>query len=225
MDVRGQGESSPRWDDYSLEAMGKDLLSLIKHLDAGPATVVGTSMGAAAGIWAAAEDPSQISKLVLIGPAVHGEVNAFNRLLYRLLFARPWGPAFWVKYYSSLYPTRKPHDLPDYLISLLTNLREPGRIQAVLNLALAPKTESERRMPLVTVPVRVIMGSKDPDFKDPEAEARWVAGKLNADFHIIPGAGHYPHSEMPEITSPLVIDFLKSQQKPEVHEHVPASRA
>lgn len=225
MDVRGQGQSSPSWEEYSLQAMGRDLLALIQHLDAGSAFVLGTSMGAAAGIWAAAENPEQISSLVLIGPAVHGEVNAFNRLLYSILFARPWGPAFWVKYYSGLYTTRKPHDLPDYLNSLLANLREPGRIEAVLKLALAPKTESERRMPSVAVPVRVIMGSKDPDFKDPEAEAHWVASRLNAEYQIIPGAGHYPHAEMPEITSPLVIDFLKSQQKPEVHEHVSARRA
>jgi pimeloyl-ACP methyl ester carboxylesterase len=67
----------------------------------------------------------------------------------------------------------------------------------------------------VTTPVRVIMGSKDPDFKNPETEARWVAERLRGDYPMVQGAGHYPHAEMPEIAAPLVIDFLHSLKLPQ----------
>jgi pimeloyl-ACP methyl ester carboxylesterase len=75
MDLRGVGESSLGWDDYSLIGVGKDILALIHDLDASPAVVMGTSLAAGAGILAAVEDPSMVSSLILIGPAVHGETK------------------------------------------------------------------------------------------------------------------------------------------------------
>jgi hypothetical protein len=53
------------------------------------------------------------------------------------------------------------------------------------------------------------MGSKDPDFKDTEAEAKWVADNLKGNYKMIEGAGHYPHAEMPEITAPLMLEFMQ----------------
>lgn len=220
MDVRGLGESSVNWADYSVAALGSDLLALIHALDAGPAVIVGTSMAAAGAVWAAVEEPENVSGLVLIGPAVRGEVSSPNQMLYRVLFARPWGPSVWVKYYTSLYPTRKPEDFSQYMAVLGRNLREPGRIESALRMMLAPKTASEERLPRVTVPSQVIMGSKDPDFKIPEAEARWVAGQLQSEVHIVEGAGHYPHAELPEVTGPLVIGFLRSNEKTRVGRRV-----
>jgi pimeloyl-ACP methyl ester carboxylesterase len=212
MDLRGLGQSSTGWDDYSLKAVGADLLALIRSLDAGPAYVIGTSMASGAAVWASVEQPESIAGLVLIGPAVHGEVRGASRLLYSLLFSRPWGPSVWVKYYRTLYPTRKPDDFDQYTAVLLGNLREKGRIEAVLRSMLASKYASEERLPRVNLPVKVIMGSLDPDFKDPEREARWVADLVRAEYHIVQGAGHYPHAEMPEITGPLVVDFLRAHQ-------------
>lgn len=209
-DLRGLGDSSPRWDEFTVPALGGDLLALIRHLDSGPAIVVGTSMSAAAAAWAAVEQPAAISALVLIDPAVRGTVPPLYQVLFRLLFARPWGPALWTKYYTGLYPTRKPADLAAYVADLRSNLQQPGRIAATLGLMLAPKTPVEERLSLVRQPVRVFMGSRDPDFKDPTAEAHWVADQIGCQSFIIEGAGHYPHAEMPEIISPLVLDFLQS---------------
>ena len=61
---------------------------------------------------------------------------------------------------------------------------------------------------MVNKPTLVLMGSKDPDFKNPESEARRVAGALRGKYTMIENAGHYPHAEMPEVTGPLVIDFI-----------------
>ncbi len=212
MDLRGLGQSSPRWDDYSVAAVGADLLALLSALDAGPAAVLGTSMSAGAAVWAAVENPSAFSALVLIGPAVHGDVSAVNRLLYSTLFSRPWGPSVWVKYYKTLYPTQPPSDLTDYTADLTANLREPGRIEAVLASMLASKAASADRLSQVTLPVQIIMGSRDPDFKQPEVEARWLAEQVHGAYHLIPEAGHYPHAEMPAITAPLILDFLSQHQ-------------
>ena len=49
MDVRGHGETSVAWPDYSVAAIGSDMLALARSLDAGPAAIIGTSMAAGAG--------------------------------------------------------------------------------------------------------------------------------------------------------------------------------
>ena len=84
MDVRGHGESSPAWPDYSVAGIGEDILALNRSLGGGPAVLIGTSMAAGAVIWAAAEAPEMAAGLVLIGPAVHGETNWQGRLLYNV---------------------------------------------------------------------------------------------------------------------------------------------
>src|SRR5690242_4110064 len=48
MDVRGMGETSVDWDDFSVVGVGKDIIRMIRNLNAGPAVVVGTSMAAGA---------------------------------------------------------------------------------------------------------------------------------------------------------------------------------
>jgi pimeloyl-ACP methyl ester carboxylesterase len=129
------------------------------------------------------------------------------------LFSGFWGVGIWIRYYSRLYVTRKPDDFSQYITALRRNLNERGRMKTVIQMILASKAASEEGMPLVNYPVRVIMGSKDPDFKDSEVEARWVAERLRADYQIVQDSGHYPHAEMPEVTAPLVIDFLMEHHR------------
>src|SRR5512143_3400746 len=60
LDVRGHGETSIHWLDFSVAGVGSDILALIRQLNAGPAIVIGASMAAGAGVWAAAEAPELI---------------------------------------------------------------------------------------------------------------------------------------------------------------------
>ena len=210
VDVRGMGESSIEWDDYTVAGIGADIVALIRDLEAGPAIVVGTSMAAGAAVWAAAEAPELVRGMVLVGAFVRGEGTWFSNLLFSTLFARPWGAATWLKYFSTLYPSRKPDDFAEYTSALKANLKEPGRLETLLKMIRASKRASEERIPQVDKPTLVLMGSKDPDFKEPETEAKWVADNLKGTYKMIEGAGHYPHAEMPEIAGPLMLDFMQS---------------
>jgi pimeloyl-ACP methyl ester carboxylesterase len=209
-DVRGHGETSTEWDDFSVAGCGSDLVALIRHLDAGPAVIVGTSMSAGSAIWAAGEAPEWVSGLVLIGAFVRGKTAWPVRLGMSMLFSRPWGPSMWLRYFSTLFPSRKPQDFAEYSAGLRANLSQPGRMEALQKMIPAPKTSSEERIPRVKIPVRVIMGSRDPDFKQPETDGRWVAEHLHGELEMIEGAGHYPHAEMPEITGPIILSFLQT---------------
>ena len=214
VDVRGHGESSVSWPNYAVDAIGRDLLALIRTLNAGPALVIGTSMAAGASVWAAAEAPELITGMVLIGPFVRGESAWWSNLLYTGLFMRPWGPAAWSWYYKMLYPTRKPTDFAQYVAALRANLQAPGRVEALLQMLRASKAAAAARLSQVNKPTLVLMGSKDPDFKQPALEAETVANSLHGTYTMIDGAGHYPHAEMPDVTGPLVITFLQALQQP-----------
>jgi pimeloyl-ACP methyl ester carboxylesterase len=217
MDLRGHGGSSAGWPEYTNAALGSDIVALVAHLDTGPAAVVGVSMGAGAAAWAAAEAPNAIDRLVLIGPFVRAVPMAwwkaalFKTVLHTA-FVGPWGPAAWGMYYASLYPTAKPADFDAYKAALVANLKEPGRMAALQAMLAAPKADVEARLGEVRAPTLVVMGTKDPDFDDPAAEANTVARLLGGGgVQMIDGAGHYPHAEMPDETLPAILDFLAAR--------------
>jgi hypothetical protein len=45
-------------------------------------------------------------------------------------------------------------------------------------------------------------------FRGSAAEARWLAGQLGAESLIVEGAGHYPHTEMPDLLAPKLLSFI-----------------
>jgi pimeloyl-ACP methyl ester carboxylesterase len=208
-DLRGHGESSVDWPEYTLPAAGGDILALIDHLDAGPAHLAGTSFSPGAAVWAAAERPEAIRSLTLIGPFVRDpQPSLMQNLTVGVLLRGPWKVSAWGMYYKTLYPTRQPDDFDDYVAQLQANLREPGRFSALKGLGFAPKTAAEGRLGQVQAPALVVMGTKDPDWPDPEAEARFITEALSAEMVLVEGAGHYPQTEMPEQVTPAVLDFL-----------------
>jgi pimeloyl-ACP methyl ester carboxylesterase len=214
MDLRGQGESSANWPDYSQAAVGGDVVALIRALGGGPAFVVGTSYAGGAAVWAAAQAPEATSGVVLTSAFVreHGSAlqQRMNALLYSVLFADPWGPAVWRAYFPTFYPTRKPDDFTPYLAGLVAMLRQPGKMRAMRRMMLSA-SNTESQLARVRAPALVVMGTRDPDFKpDPRAEAEWIAAHVHGTFQMIDGAGHYPQVEMPDETADAIIGFLNA---------------
>jgi pimeloyl-ACP methyl ester carboxylesterase len=120
----------------------------------------------------------------------------------------PWRVQAWRMYYRTLYPTRKPADFADYLDKLTANLSQPGRFDAVKAFPNAPRQPWKERLPRLKTPTLVVMGTKDPDYPDPVAEGQAGAAETRGKLALIEGAGHYPQTEMPEKTAPVVLDFL-----------------
>jgi len=209
VDLRGHGGSSVGWPDYSRKASAGDLLALIEHLGAGRATIVGNSFAAAPAVWAAAERPDMVEGLVLIGPFVLPQpAKPVMQALLRILFNGPWKVAAWSWYFGTLFPTRKPADFEAYRASLRVNLAEPGRFEAVRAMMLSSEPDIAERLGEVRAPALVVMGTKDPDFGDPADEARRLASGLRGEMVLVDGAGHYPHTEMPERTAAPILEFL-----------------
>ena len=213
MDLPGHGESSVDWPAYSPALVGADIVAILRHLGASRAFIIGNSMTGGSAVWAAAEDPDHIAGIILIDPFTRViPTSSFMLAFLRVAAMRPWGPSFWSMYYGSLYKSAPPADLDSYRIALVANLRQPGRIEATKAMIFASQAPCEARIPDVHAPVLVVMGTRDPDFDDPAAEADWVATHLHGKKLMVDGAGHYPHVEYPDVVAGAVIGFMKEAQ-------------
>ena len=210
VDLRGAGESSVQWADTSDAATARDITTLIDHLDAGPAVVVGNSMSAASAVIAATDRPDAVTALVLIGPfAREVPVPVWKRWLFKIALARPWGRSIWIATYrNKTYPSAPPADHAEHVGRIAANLAEPGRFATFRRVAFNSHAEAGSRLGKVEVPVLVVMGTKDPDFPDPEGEARYIADRTGGSLLLVPGAGHYPQAEYPDVVAEGIVAFL-----------------
>lgn len=208
MDLRGHGDSDATFSSYDDVAAGRDALALVQELG-GPALLAGSSMGAGAAVWAAAERPDLVAGLALLGPFVRNPpANPVMALLFRLVMSGPWAPAAWGAYLPALYPGRKPEDFDAHRAEVREAMRRPGHARAFRATTRTSHAPAEARLDEVRAPALVVMGTADPDFGDASAEARWIAEHLGeARLVLVEGAGHYPHTEQPEVVDPELVAF------------------
>ena len=209
-DLRGHGDSDASFASYGDPETASDLIALVERLG-GPAVLIGNSMSAGAAVIAAAERPDLVRGLVLVGPFVRNPPgNPAAMLLFRILLARPWGARVWSSMLlPSLYKGRRPADFAQYRARVAAALRGKGRAAAFSRTTRTTHVPAEARLGDVRCPALVVMGELDPDFKEPRAEADWIAGKLDATVLMVPEAGHYPQGQRPELVAPAIADFVR----------------
>jgi pimeloyl-ACP methyl ester carboxylesterase len=212
VDQRGLGDTSGQWPAYGSTPLAHDLMALIRHLDAGPAVIYGTSNGAAAGVFVAAERPELVRGLVLAAPFVRdGRTSWIQRRLMGFMKI----PFMTLPIYMSYFPKWEPRrprvaDFDENLAKLNANLREPSRSN-VIRAYMFQQThrEAEARLAKVGVPSLVIMGTGDVDWPDPVTEANWIVAQLGSELLLLDGAGHHPHVEYPREVARAVADFVR----------------
>jgi pimeloyl-ACP methyl ester carboxylesterase len=215
MDVRGFGATSAQWQDYSAHAVGRDALALMDHLEEASAVILGNSFAAGSALWAARDAPGRVTAVVLLGPIVRDlQISRLAAAALKIGFARPWRVWFWTAYWNSLFPKHKPSDHGEIKAAISKNLREPGRMDALVTMVGLSKADTASIIETSQVPALIVMGTKDPDFPDAIAEAHSLAAQLHAETLIVDGAGHYPHTEMPELVAPRVLSFLDKTRYP-----------
>jgi pimeloyl-ACP methyl ester carboxylesterase len=210
-DLRGHGDSDTTFSSYGDVETAGDVSALIENLG-GPAVIIGNSLAAGAAALVAADHPNQVSGLVLVGPYVrNAKISALLLAIFRAAMAPLWAATSWKYYMPNLYAGQKPVDFDEYRTSVIASLRRPGYAKAFsLTTRQTDHAPVEGRLADVVAPVLVIMGERDPDFKDPAAEARWIGETLHGEVVMVPEAGHYPQSQQPQITTGAVLGFLQT---------------
>ncbi|MBT2416487.1 alpha/beta hydrolase [Streptomyces sp. ISL-22] len=214
VDVRGHGFTANatkpfRWAD--------DLADLLRHLDAGPAALVGVSMGGGIAGDTAIEYPELVRGIVLSGASVSDfeytdpQPREFMAESTRMLHSGDIEG--WLKgFRQAVAGPRRTTDEVD-----------PGILERVTEMALhtlskhtpgernwhVPMTDTWSRVPKIDVPVLTVNGALDaPDLiADAERYARTVR---NGRSVLIEGTSHYPNMEKPEEFNGILLDFLRS---------------
>jgi len=214
-DLRGHGDSDTSFTVHGDEATASDVVALVEHLDAGPAVLLGVSMGASSAVVAAAERPELVRGLVLITPFLRdpltGAKAGLMRVAYRVLFARPWGVAFWSWYYSSVSRGRRSDRHAEHVAEVARALRAPGHLSSLRRLALSlDHSVVERRLPAVQAPALVLVGARDSDFPDPATEFPWIQERLDARCVLVPESGHYSQHQAPDVVAAEALGFMSA---------------
>jgi pimeloyl-ACP methyl ester carboxylesterase len=212
MDLRGQGESSTDWPDYSDAALASDMLAMLDHLHVDSAFIIGTSKATGGALRAAADAPDRVRGLVLIGVFVAAPRSALlTRLTTGLILSPLWGVQLYHSYFAKMYPKARPADFEEHRNKVTAMLKEPGRLRALRKLFSESGGATYARHAQVQTPTLILMGSRDPDLSDPAQEARTLGSRLpHATVEIIEGAGHHLQAEVPEVVGPLILNFLKN---------------
>jgi pimeloyl-ACP methyl ester carboxylesterase len=223
VDLRGHGESSTGWQSYTRTDTASDLVALIDALG-GPAVIVGQSFSGGSATIAAARHPELVTAIVEIDPFTRPATISLPGLLRNghhrrgsllLMRAAITGSLrTWLRYLDVAYPGVKPADWNTWIAALEANLREDGRLKAFQKMGAARPVDARAALAGVRCPALIIMGSKDPDWPDPEAEARAIVGLLPSGigrYVMIDGAGHYPNAQFPEQVAAALIPFLKER--------------
>jgi len=213
-DLRGHGDSDAGFTTHGDEATAEDVAALVEHLAAGPAVLVGNSMGSSAAAVVAADRPELVRGLVLLAPFLRdprlpGAVRALMPVVYRVMLAAPWGAAAWAAYYRSLNKGTRSPRLDAHVAAIRAALRRPGYLRQFRDLALAlTHAPVEARVPRIQAPALAVVGALDPDWTDPAAELAWVRDATGARALLVEDAGHYPQHQTPEVVADAVLALL-----------------
>jgi pimeloyl-ACP methyl ester carboxylesterase len=79
------------------------------------------------------------------------------------------------------------------------------------------------RLPSITCPVLVVQGTNDPYGTDLQLEEIRTRVQGEVKTHLIPGVGHAPHLELPELTLEVVANWIKEHLGFPDHPGTPAS--
>ncbi|WP_460071682.1 alpha/beta fold hydrolase [Streptomyces sp. YKOK-I1] len=213
-DVRGHGASANatepfRWAD--------DVAGLLRHLDAGPAVLVGVSMGGRIVSDTLLEHPELVRAAVVCGASTsdfqdsdpwHREIQ--TEIARTLATGDLEG---WLKAFLSYVPG--PHrTLDDIDPAIPRRLRE----MAVRTLSkhtpgekdwLEPVTDTWSRVPEIDVPLLTLNGALDTP--DVIASAQRLADEVrHGRAELIDGTGHYLNMEKPAEFTAAIRTFLKS---------------
>lgn len=212
MDIRGQGETSAMWKDYSYEAMARDVVALLGHLDAGPAIIMGTSKSAGVAVVVATDHPEMITKLILAGPFARTKGKFMSVLTAQILLSPLWGLRLFADWYNDkMYPI-KPADYTEQTARMRAMLAEPGRLRALRLMFSDGGATLDDRLAQIKQPTLIIMGEKDPDFPSPAKEVDEYVKRIKLVTpvtYIAPGAGHHPQAQLPDEVGQKILNFIK----------------
>jgi pimeloyl-ACP methyl ester carboxylesterase len=210
---RDWGDESP----YTRATSARITLELLDHLGAERGVLIGSSAGGTAALETYARAPERVAALVLLSPAITGDVGAPSRFrpLLRSPQLRRLGPHVVKRVAGDITPDRvagswhDPSQVTDDDVAAYAKLLEvDGWAEGFWHLLSAEDPPDLRwLLPRIDVPTLVVSGASDRVIAS-TWNRRTAAAIPGARFEEIPACGHTPHEECPEQLLELIRRFL-----------------
>jgi pimeloyl-ACP methyl ester carboxylesterase len=208
------------WDDgnpYTRDTSARIALGLLDELEAPDAVLIGSSAGGTVALEAYARAPERVRALVLLSPAITGDVGppAGLRPAPRPPAARRVGPRLVRRLARNVTlerVTRSWHDPARGTAADLDAYQRPLQVEGWDRGLWEVVTAEEPPhlaglLPQVDVPTLVVAGESDRVIA-PRWNARTAAAIPGARFEVLPSCGHTPQEECPAELLALIRDFL-----------------
>jgi 3-oxoadipate enol-lactonase len=208
VDLPGHGRSALPGGPLTIERMAGDVGAVLTGLDAGPAHVVGLSLGACVGLRLALAMPASVRSLTLINPFARFQLAGpgdIVRLALRvvLLGTAPMS-AMAAHVAGRLFPWPEQRALYEAAVASLA--ATPRRAYFAVMRALA-RFDARGQVAAIRHPTLIVAGDRDTSV--PLAAKLALADAIpNARLLVVPGSGHATPHDRPEIFNRAVLEFL-----------------
>jgi pimeloyl-ACP methyl ester carboxylesterase len=220
VDLPGYGDSAPLPERVSIPAYAELIARLARKVSDRPVVMVGHSMGGMISLVLAMRYPELVDRLILLCPTISGRLSQrINLTLAPFVILEhfpvthalvsvlePIVPLTDRLLRPSMFADRTRISEADYQrIKADTRRRDQAVVRAESFWAMRD-CDLRGKLAQINIPSLVIWGMEDSIIPLSDAyalSAEWP----EANFYIIPQAGHWPHFEMPEITEWCILRF------------------
>lgn len=210
-DLRGLGESFVGDGQYTLEFLVDDLFSIINELNLVKPILCGLSIGGYISLRAVERNQDQFSGLILCDTKSEADDN--NAKLKRSAGINEINTEGLIKFIDQFVTNSFAEETPKldeklFLDTLFRSHRhDPIGVKGTF-IAIMTRTDTTPFLPKIKIPTLVLGGSFDK--ATPPQVMRAMAEKIpNAEFAVIPFAGHISPLENPDCVNDLIVGFLK----------------
>jgi 3-oxoadipate enol-lactonase len=206
-DTRGHGASPAPPGPYTMDDLGRDVLSLLDALGLECASFCGLSIGGMIGMWLASEAPERVDRLMLLcTSSLLGPRSLWDE---RIETAKTRGMRALVdgvleRWFTPGFRSRNP-DAVEKVAAMLRATDPEGYAGCC---AAIRDMDLRDRLPSVLAPTLVVSAADDP--AAPPEHGRLIADAIpGARFGVVPYASHLANMERPEEITRLILEHLE----------------
>jgi pimeloyl-ACP methyl ester carboxylesterase len=214
VDLPGCGQSPPA-RSYDVPVQAGRVAAVLDDLGLRAVSAVGHSSGGYVAIALADQRPDLVRSLALISTGPSLDAFLPQPPILRALLAPPLGPLLWMVRSDAMIRRgigvtfAGPVEVPDEIVADLRGTTYRAFRQVLhRNTAYIVERSVPERLTALSVPALVIFGGADPRWEP--SSAHQYDAVPNTRVELLPGVGHVPMLEAPEVTSELLLQFVAS---------------
>lgn len=203
-DTRGHGDSDVVAGDYSIERLGKDLVSVMDATGAARVDLCGVSIGGLTALWVALHAPDRVRRVVLANTAARiGDVGMWSA---RIETVRADGlgalaDATMTRWFTPEFRAAK----PEVVARFHATIAQADAAGYAGCCAALRDADLRALVSQVACPTLVVTGRRDP--ATPPAQGRWLAEQIAGAQLLELEAAHLSNVERSADFNAAVLDF------------------